>query len=115
MIVGNGSPRFARAFDSEFHLRAAGAWVVSDTSRGTYAAAGLHRQWWRVFSPASIAHAIQLKRHGFKQDGVKGDAMQLGGAVVIARGGRVVYTHAESSIGDHTKAEVLTKALAGAY
>ena len=41
--------------------------------------------------------------------------MQLGGAVVVARGGRVVYTHAESSIGDHAKAEELTKALMRAY
>ena len=85
------------------------------SGRATYAVAGFHRQWWRVFSPSSIAHAIQLKRHGYKQDGLKGDAMQLGGAVVVARGGRVVYTHAESSIGDHAKAEELTKALMRAY
>ena len=112
MIVGNGTPRMAKAFDDEFHLRAVGAWVVTDESRATYAAAGFHRQWWRTLGPASIWHAIQLRRHGGQQKGMQGDGLQLGGAVVVAPDGRVVYRHLEGDIGDHAPASELTQALA---
>ncbi len=115
MFVGNGGPRFARAFDDEFHLRAAGAWVVSDTTRATYAAAGFHRSWWRTLSLKSIWQGLRLGRQGFQQKGVQGDGLQLGGALVVARGGRVAYAHAEGSIGDHAPASELTKVVSNAY
>lgn len=62
----------------------------------------------------SLWRGFQLSRRGFKQIGVQGDAIQLGGAVVVARGGRVVYLYAEGDIADHAPAAALSEALARA-
>jgi hypothetical protein len=101
VFVGNGALRWARAFDEEFALTAAGAMVVTDPTRASYRAAGLARSMWRTLGPRALASSLRMRVRGFRQVGLHGDPWQQGGTLVVARGGHVVYRHANAHTGDH--------------
>ena len=97
VIVGNGTPDMARAFNDELGLEAP---LYTDPTRRTYALAGFKRGVLATFSAKGVAHAARAWRRGFRQTATRGDALQQGGLLVVERGGRILYAHRDSEAGD---------------
>ena len=88
--------------------------LLTDPELKAYRAAGLRRGAARVFSWRSFAHLWRAWRKGFRQRSVQGDPWQLGGVLLIAPGGEVLYRHVSREAGDHAPVqEILAAAVAG--
>jgi hypothetical protein len=109
VMIGNGTPAFGRAFVEDFRIEAP---LYVDPARQTYRALGMARPGILSFvSPALLAAAARALRGGFVQGLVRGDARQLGGVLVVAQDGRVVFRHLARDAGDHPPvAEVVAAA-----
>jgi hypothetical protein len=102
-FVGNGTPVFARAFAEDFRLEVP---LYVDPSRRTYQALGMARPKVLSFlSPRLIPAVARALRGGFVQGKTRGDALQLGGVLVVARDGQVVFRHLSRDAGDHPPVE----------
>ncbi len=109
VLVGFGDLRWAKAFQEEFHFSCP---IFVDSSRAAYKALGMRRGIARTFSLSSVwAGRRRAARGGFRQKGVKGDPWQLGGVLVVARGGRVAYEHFSETASDHPPLEDVLAAL----
>lgn len=107
-VVGNGAPEFARAFRDELGLDMP---LYTDPSRRTYELAGFKRGVFATFSPKGMAHAARAMRKGFRQTARRGDALQLGGVLVVDRSGRILYAHRDNEAGDLAPNEEVLDAL----
>lgn len=98
-IVGNGAPAFARAFREDLGLDVP---LYTDPSLATYRALAFRRGLVRtVLSPRVWIHAARALAGGFLQGRTRGDALQLGGVVVVRPDGTVAYRYASAEAGDH--------------
>jgi len=105
VVVGNGTPWFARAFRDELALDVP---LLVDPGLAAYREAGLRRGALDTLRPAALMHALRAWRSGARQGAVQGDPWQLGGTFVVARGGRVLFRHVSREAGDHPRlADVL--------
>jgi peroxiredoxin len=106
--VGNGTPdqadHLARALGTDFPL-------LTDPDRRTFAALGARRSPGGVLHPRVLASAARAWRAGHRQHGVQGDAMQLGGVVVIHPGDEVAGVWRSAHAGDHPAAEQILAVL----
>jgi hypothetical protein len=99
VLIGNGTPAFARAFAEDFRIETP---LYVDPSRRTYRALGMARPGLLSFlSPRLLAAVARALRGGFMQGPVRGDALQLGGVLVVARGGRIAFRHLARDVGDN--------------
>jgi hypothetical protein len=100
-VVGQGTPRHARAFIDDHGLE--GLTLLVDPDRKTYAAAG-----------AKVGGVTDLFGPGVALRGLKavagerviqgrtiGHPAQLGGVLVIARGGEITWSHLANDAGDN--------------
>jgi hypothetical protein len=111
-FVGSGTPAMARAFAEDYRLEVP---LYVDPSRKTYQALGMKRSGLlALLSPRVVAAALRALRGGFRQGPVRGDALQLGGALVVARDGRVTFRHVADDAGDHPPVEAVVAAAARA-
>jgi hypothetical protein len=111
VLVGNGSRLFARAFRDEQGITAP---VYVDTERRAYQALGMKRGvLTAVGSLAAVRNAARALRAGFRQGPVQGDAWQLGGVLVVRKGGEVAYRHLSAEAGDHPPVADVLAALEG--
>lgn len=108
-VVGNGTPAQAKAFASSHEVPFP---LYVDPKLAAYQAAGLRRGVLDTLSPGSFGHALRALRTGARQGLTQGDPWQLGGAFVIAPGGRVAFRHVSRNAGDHADAARIRKALA---
>ena len=110
IIIGNGTPdqaqRFAEGIDLETPL-------YTDPERASYAALGMSREISQHLAqlPGTLGAAWKTWRQGFRQGAVLGDAMQLGGVLVVSKGGRVVYEQRSRHPGDHPSNRHVLEAL----
>lgn len=74
--------------------------LLLDDRRVTFAAAGMRRSRLLLLSPRMWRNAWRARREGFRQEGLQGDAWQLGGVVVVAADGRMVWRQVERVAGD---------------
>ena len=111
VIIGNGSADFARAFREELGLELEVRLLVDPTLH-SYHAAGLRRGRKEVASPRLISNAWRAWRGGFRQRAVQGDAFQLGGVLVVRKGGRATFRHVDRVAGDHAPLDEVIAALA---
>lgn len=111
LLVGNGSVRFATAFqrDKAPELR-----VYTDPSRKTYDAMGMKRSVLSTLGPGSLLAGALSTRRGYVQSSVQGDAWQQGGFYAVEQGGRVVYAHANRNAGDRPDLDAALAALKSA-
>ncbi len=128
VVIGNGTPHFARAFREDIHLDTP---LYVDTSCASYRALGMKRglartlgswrtwvnlfralrdgvrekrvtvilRWWRLSVPVLIP-------------GAQGDAWQLGGVLVVLPDGRIPYRYLSTIAGDHPQTTEVLAALA---
>lgn len=106
VFVGNGNRHFAAAFRDELGLDEA---IYVDTTRESYRALGMKRSVvGTILSPRTWSHGVRALKRGSRQKGVKGDAWQLGGVLVVLPGGRIAYRYLSREAGDHPPiAEIL--------
>ena len=98
VLVGNGPPAALAAFASTMNLQRRRITAVTDPSLASYRAAGLGRP--RMHGVRAVIETLQALGAGYRKRRRAGDAMQLGGAFLVADAGRVVYHHRNESPGD---------------
>jgi hypothetical protein len=98
-IIGNGAPRFARAFREHLGLEVP---LYTDPSLVTYRALAFRRGLVRtLLNIRTWAHAARALAGGFFQGRTRGAPFQLGGVVVVRPDGAVAYRYASAEAGDH--------------
>ena len=110
IVIGNGSPEQARRFAKGVDLETP---IYTDPDLATYAALGMSRQISQQLAqlPNTLGAAWKTWRQGFRQGAVLGDAMQLGGVIVVSKGGEVVYEQRSRYPGDHPPTRHILEAL----
>jgi hypothetical protein len=84
--------------------------IFTDPSTKVYAAAGLKKGILETFGPSAALRGLKSILGGNPQKGVKGDAFQQGGAMIVLRDGTLAWTYVSEGVGDHPPNErVLSK------
>jgi hypothetical protein len=98
VFIGNGNRHFAAGFRDELRLQTP---LYVDTKRDAYRALGMKRSFASIFSPRAVKSMVRAWRAGYRQKGVQGDAWQMGGVLVVRKGGEVAYSYLADAPGDH--------------
>jgi peroxiredoxin len=113
-VIATGFPAMAKDFREEYRLPFP---VLVDTPRATYAALGLRRAtgrgmaWTSLREAALLRGAFKLLRYGWGMPKPKQSAFQLGGALVVAPGGKVKLVHRAVEVSDNVTVDALLEAL----
>ncbi len=110
VIVGNGWPAMAKDFAAKAGLPA-GVTLLTDPGLQSYAAAGLKRSALLTLGPRGWLPYLRTMKRGFRQGRTKGDPWQQGGALVVARGGKVLFRHVSTQPSDQADPGSLVAAL----
>jgi hypothetical protein len=97
-FIGNGTPAQAKALARELDLDPP---LYTDPERRGFAALGARRSLAGVLRPGTFSSAMRAWRGGHRQQGVQGDALQLGAVLIVRPGGEVAYLHRSAHAGDH--------------
>ena len=108
VIVGNGAPRWAKAFAEETHLE---GHVYADPSRALYDALGMKRGAMATLDPRSAAAIVRAFSKGYRQTKVRGDPWQQGGAIVVTKSGALAYAYVSRFPGDHAPLDAVLGAI----
>lgn len=109
VFVGNGPPRYARAFAEEQHL--GDVPLLTDPELRAYHALQLAHGVLKTVGLGAAVRTVKALRAGFRQSKTAGDPWQQGGAIVVTPDGQVPYFFASDSPGDHPAADELIAAL----
>ena len=110
VIVGNGWPAMAKDFAAHAGLPES-VTLLTDPSLQSYSAAGLKRGALLTLGPRGWLPYLRTMRKGFRQGRTKGDPWQQGGALVVAKGGAVLYRHVSVNPSDQADPRALASAL----
>jgi peroxiredoxin len=108
VAIGNGSADHARDF---LRRESAAIELYVDPSRATFKSFDMKRGPITVTGPKTIAHAARATAAGFRQSATRGSVTQIGGVIVFAADGNVLYEHIESEAGDIADYEAVVNAL----
>ena len=108
VVIGSGAPFMAKAFVEDLGLTTP---VYSDASLASYAIAGMKRGLLATINPKGMFHAWRAFRAGHRQTATRGDALQQGGVLVIAKGGEILYVYRDNEAGDHAPIEDVAAAV----
>ena len=108
VLVGTGGPHFAKAFREEF---APGLRVLADPDLRSYTAVGFRRSLVALLSPKGLGPFVSALKNGFRQGKIMGDALQLGGTLVLRPGGEVAFAHASEHTFDRPEVSDVLAAL----
>jgi peroxiredoxin len=113
-VIAAGLPAMAKDFQEEYRLPFP---VLVDTPRATYAALGLKRATGREVLMTSLREAVLLRgafkllKHGVGLPEQDQSVLQLGGALVVAPGGKVKLVHRAGELSDNVPVDTLLGAL----
>lgn len=107
-LVGSGNANFAQAFVEDFALDVP---VFVDPELASFRAARLRRGPEAIASPRFLSNAARALGSGARQEGVQGDAWQLGGTFVFEAGGDLRFVHRSETSGDHADPDAIEEAL----
>ena len=109
-VIGQGTPRHAQHFVDEYDLE--GMQVLVDPDRRTYELAGAKIATLdELFHPKVVARGTKLSAtERLVQGKTQGHAAQLGGVLVVAPDGRIVYAHMADDASDNAPVEEILKA-----
>ena len=109
VLLGVGTPEQAHAFRVLTGWKGA---LLTDPLRLAYAAADLRRtSLLRLLRPSLLRGVLRARGEGFRQTKTAGDPWQLGGALVIAPGDRVLRSHRNQSPQEELPLDALLAAL----
>ena len=108
LILGNGFPGQAQVFRDEFDL---GERLVTDPDLDCYRALETSRGLRSTFDFRMIPAVFRAFKAGFRQSGVQGDAMQLGGVFLLLPNGTLPWAYAARFAGDHPEPEEIARQL----
>jgi AhpC/TSA antioxidant enzyme len=110
VLIGQLTPRHAAHFRRRQGIEAP---VLADEKRDSYQAAGAKMgSAGDLIGPKVVAKGVLTSlRTGKTQTRVIGDAAQLGGAMVIARGGTVVWSRMAEDASDNSSPEEILAAV----
>ena len=101
VFIGNGHAHFIQTFKEDLNLE--GANVYTNPGLCAFKAAGFKRGFLAALGPKSLKEGLSMYKEGHRQASYskeKGDLWQLGGVLVVAKEGRVIYHHINESLGD---------------
>lgn len=106
-FIGNGSPDQAKNLARDLALDVP---LYTDPERRGFAALDAQRSLANVLHPGTLSSVLRAWRGGHRQQGVQGDALQLGAVVIVRPGNDVVYLHRSAYAGDHpASADILRR------
>lgn len=110
VLIGQATPRHAAHFRRRFGLEVP---VLADEQRQSYKAAGAKiATFGELLGPRVVAKGVATsRRHGVRQGRTIGHPAQLGGAMVIAPGGAVTWSHMSEDASDNAPPEEILAAL----
>jgi peroxiredoxin len=102
-VIGQGTPAHAAHFVEEYDLE--GMRVLVDPKRAVYRAAGTKiATMSELFGPGVVMKGIYTAgKTGVVQGKTQGHAAQLGGVLVVARGGEVTWSHMAEDASDNPR------------
>ena len=112
-VIGSGWPAMAKAFAERTNLPAS-MQLLCDPKLESFKLLGLHRSVLMTLNPFALLLWIRALLKGHRQGKQAGDNFQQGGALVVARGGEVVFRTASLMPGHHPSPARLLSALASA-
>ena len=111
VLIGQKTPRHAAEFRHSHEIELP---ILADERRDTYKAAGARMgRLGELLGPRSVVAGIASafrSRGKIRQGRVVGSAAQLGGALVIAPGGKIVWSHKSENAADSASPEELLEA-----
>lgn len=113
-VIATGFPAMAKDFQEEYRIPFP---VLVDTPRKTYAALGLgrlsgRRVTWLTLREAIVGRGLAaLRRFGVGPPKKGQDVFQLGGALVVAPGGKVMLVQRAADFMDNVPVDALLGAL----
>lgn len=112
-FIGQATPRHAKHFRRTMKLDPLP--VLADEERETYRLAGLKRgNVAQLVGPRSVLSGIKHgARSGVMQGRPIGDVAQLGGAAIVAPGGKLLHHQAAENAADNIDADALLAATRG--
>jgi peroxiredoxin len=113
VLIGQLTPRHAAHFRRRQEIELP---VLADEDRASYRAAGAKvATFGELLGPKVVAKGLVTARQtGQRQGKTLGHPAQLGGAIVIAPGGDVVWSHMAQDAGDNASPEEILAAVASA-
>jgi hypothetical protein len=106
VVIGNGTSNFIRGFKEAIDQPSLS--VYCDPTLATYEAADLNRGHLATLDPRWAASGLKAFASGYRQGETQGDVFQLGGVLLFARGGELLFRQTSRFAGDHaTPAEIL--------
>ena len=113
MLIGQLTPRHAQHFRRRQGI---GLTVLADEQRASYRAAGTKiATVGELLGPSVAAKGLAtMLRTGKTQGRTIGHPAQLGGSMVIAPGGRVVWSHMSEDAGDNATPDEILAAVRSA-
>ena len=113
VLVGQATPRHAAHFRKRQGIELP---VLADEKRASYKAVGARVGGLsELMGPTSVLKGLATTaRTGQVQGRPVGNVAQLGGAVVVAPGGRVLFTHMAKDAGDNAAPEDILEAATAA-
>lgn len=100
VILGNGTAEHARWFVEDYKVATP---VYTDPNLAAHRIIGTGTLF--LADPRTVLAGMNAFRRGFRQTGVKGSALELGGVFVITPDGRMPYRYLSKFGGDHPDPE----------
>ena len=107
-FVGNGGPRYAKAFKESF---APDVTVLTDPDLRSYRTIGARSGILKTIGPQAWKAGIRALRSGARQTSVKGHPYQQGAVMVLTPGDHIVYSYLSRVAGDHPSVSSVLAAL----
>ena len=113
-VIGSGWPAMAKAFAERARLPAS-LLLLCDPKLASFQLAGLHRSRLLTLNPIALVLWLRALLKGHRQGKPAGDNWQQGGAIVVARGGEILFRTASLMPGHHPSPTRLLGALPSAH
>lgn len=114
VVIGQGTPAHAQHFREQFDLD--GLEILVDPDRAAYEVAGAKiASVSELFGPRSVLSGIKRAASERMVQGMtQGSSTQLGGVLVVAKGGDVAWSHLAENAGDNPPNDEVLKAVPAA-
>jgi len=103
-VIGSAEPSALPDFREKTEFRGT---LLTDPSLRSFEVLGFERNIAGLVGWRPFAGAIKALRAGYRPGAVRGNVVQLGGALVVATDGRVLFHYRSSKAGDHPSVEQL--------